>query len=509
MANQFVGEVERLSGRVNPVWGTLAVLLKNGRPERVYVPGERLSRGLNAPLFGVLDVVQVQTDEEPVTLRFTDVVTKNSDPNAIEGYSIPELTLSVRVRINPTEEYGRFKAHIRKHGPRFADALLDEIGNGLNSRVRSRVAQKHVSELRQVSMSDILAASEEFEAGRMPFEFGSGVLQVTSLSAAVSQWPSDYEILVQTTQQTAIGVAQERSAMTVGIARNEKDLVLGLGEVGNEAKLLSAKLELLQPLADQLGIPVDMLLAPERRGEIESGARQFLGDLLQPQNIRILRENPALLNTLFANSGFAAPTLQQTNPSIDRGSYSQLPAVADSDLGTGPIDAEEIYAGRNYPDLTVDRRLASVWNGVYGADNVGELMALGSSVDGDTGTVVQVSGNTGGSEAQSAEFVNRLRRLLNVATVRVLVLRRVDRDGLLRDWILAAEGSVAEGLNVVTEVSDDNGLERLQVFVGGDPDRARDVVRRLLSARRTELPALVAVLPYADVKLYAGSPGSV
>src|SRR4051794_9139368 len=105
VGNQFVGEIERLSGRVNTVWGTLAVLLKNGRPERVYVPGERLSRGLNAPMFGVLEIVQVMAEDVAVTLKFKDVVTKNADSNAIEGYSIPELILSVRVRINPTEDY--------------------------------------------------------------------------------------------------------------------------------------------------------------------------------------------------------------------------------------------------------------------------------------------------------------------------------------------------------------------------------------------------------------------
>lgn len=502
MANQFVGEIERLAGRVNTTWGTVAVLLKNGRPERVYVPGERLSRGLNAPLFGVLEIVQVKTDDEDVTLRFSDVVTKNADPNALEGYSIPEIRLSVRVRLNPNEGYARFKAHISKHGPRFAEALLDEVRNGLNSRVRGLVGLRTISDLRQASVSDILGADTT------PFEFGSGVLHVTSLVADVTRWPTAYVDLVETTQQTAVGVAQEKSDATVGIAKNEKDLILGLGEVGNEAKLLTTKLELLRPIANELGIPVDMLLMPERRGEVESGARQFLGDLLQPQNMRILRDNPALLSTLLANSGFAAPTLQQTAAPIERQEYSQLGAASDSDPGTGPIDVEEIYSD-SVLEFTVDRRLASVWAGVYGAGNSGQLKALGSSINGDSGTVVVVSGQAIGSEAQSAQFVNRLRQLLRVDEVRVLNLGGVGRNDLLREWVVAAAGPDAEGLEVVSEVQDDNGLERLQVFVGGDATRARNVVRDLLSAKRTELPALEAVLPYAEVKLYAGSVGSV
>lgn len=45
-------------------------------------------------------------------------------------------------------------------------------------------------------MSDILGAAGEHGTGRTPCEFGSGVLQVTSIATVVSQRPSAYETLL-------------------------------------------------------------------------------------------------------------------------------------------------------------------------------------------------------------------------------------------------------------------------------------------------------------------------
>lgn len=501
MANQFVGEIERLVGRSNPAWGTLTVLIKNGAPAHVYVPGERLSRGLNAPLFGVLELVQVRTDDVPIKLSFEDIVTKSIENGQVEGYAIPHLSLSVNVRINPADNYAAFKAHIRTHGPQFADALIAEISNGLNSRLRSTLAQRTIAELREGSLSDVLGAS------RTPFQFSSGVLLVTSLVASVREWPAAYVEIVKTKQGTAVGVAQAESDRTIGVAEIETTLTRVLGEARIEATTLQERVKLLTPVAHELGLPVEYLVNPSHRESIESRASEILNNVLQSPNGQILRQNPALLSVLLGNTGLGAPRLQQSpSPSSYSGEAAQ---ALDSSPMTGPIDAEELGIIPGAPVLTIDRRLGMVWEGVYGGLGDTNLLGLGSGASGDSAAVVVVSEGTQGSEAQHAQFVNRLRRLLKASEVKTLWLSPADSSGLIKQWLVAAHGTSAEGLTVTSELVDEHGLLTLNAFVGGEASLARDVVRSLLSPERAELPALVSVLPYADLRLYAGQSGSV
>ncbi|MDO9399038.1 MAG: hypothetical protein Q7T71_21025, partial [Herbiconiux sp.] len=124
--NPFVGPVEQLRGFNNAAWGTLAVVLRNGRPAGTIVPGSRFARGWNgAPLLGRLEIVQIQTDPVELTLSVKDIATADA-----AGYLVESVTLRVNVAINPAGDFAAFSDHIQTHGPQFASALVVEIENG-------------------------------------------------------------------------------------------------------------------------------------------------------------------------------------------------------------------------------------------------------------------------------------------------------------------------------------------------------------------------------------------
>jgi hypothetical protein len=62
MPNEFVGAEQQVRGLNNASWGTVAVIIRNGVPDRVVTPGSRFGRGWRAPLMGAVTLVPIQTD---------------------------------------------------------------------------------------------------------------------------------------------------------------------------------------------------------------------------------------------------------------------------------------------------------------------------------------------------------------------------------------------------------------------------------------------------------------
>lgn len=457
LPNEFVGAVESLKGLAHPTWGSVAVILRNGRPERLVLPGSRFGRGWRAPLVGDLAFAPVQTDSVPFGLRSPEVPTQ-------DGYHI-SITLDARVRLNPAGDYRYLDAFVRGGGPNFADDLVMEVRQGLERLLFDSIGRASHAELRAKAPAAFLVA-EGF-----PIALGSGLLLVTSLTVGAVEW-----------DQRAIALEDVR-----------KDHIVDVTRVHHESALGHERLDALGPLAQRLGLPAMAMAFPEqyqadldRLDRDQQRAHETLLAMLTPEMRGAAARNPLLLETLAERAGLA---IGHGSPPVVRAQQARplgIAAGADDDLD----DITAIIVEGDDVDLNLDRALQRLWQT---AEDV-PLLGIDSSGRGaSTATVVAVT-QTGARI--HPETPATLAKAMGGVIPTVIVLAAGSLQELVEQWFEQALAD-GEGLRVVACPDGDV----LTISVEGPLAKANAAVKQLNDPGEHALAAFEALLSFVRVDI--------
>lgn len=554
--NRFVGPVEQLAGRINANAGSVIVILKNGNPHKVLLPGKRITRGFGAPMLGKLEAVQVNTSDVSLGLTLENVLTKSAIDGWLEGYSIPTIEIDLTIQINPNDDFSKLQQHIKQRGSQFAESLIAESTTGLESFVRSELSSWDMSDLRHMSVATVLGSQ------KTPFSFGSGVLRITSLSAKVPEWPVEYLRRVASVQNETATIAETHSDQAVLSVKAGYEREMALAQEAHEAELnaikqshqftaeiatlhheilinskksvaehqiqfqqsahdiedLGERVKGLAPLAKALDIPLKALIDPDQQSGIIAGAQELLTKMVDPANSRFIRDNPQLFAIALHNAGFDA----LSRPRISNGGSAQSPAGALSPDHPEPMpssqfpnaetdsSADEVYTAAIIIDdeLSTDARLVRIWKSVYSNNVVESLTAIGSAQDGHQATVMVVLEQPLPEHPPLAkEFRTKVAHLLKVEDVTIMRFSSSDYNGLAQQFIAQTARPSTSKLRVTTRIAADSlGLSAFHIYLGGNTEHARGTRDYLNGTGGTELKALESLLPFSGIIIHVGMP---
>lgn len=462
MPNEFVGAEQRVRGLNNAGWGTVAVLLRNGLPDRVITPGSRFARGFRAPLLGNVTLVPIQTDAVPIGFDIADATTA-------DGYQIG-LRLNTLIRINGASDYRHLTEFVQRHGRNFADALIQEIQRGLESWVTGRIGAELHAQLRRRPMSSVLDID-------MPFTFGSNTLVVVSFTVGDVRW----------------------DAKAVELENVIKDRPIQVASAANDEHLSSYRLAIFTPLAAQLGVSAAELAFPERHQLTQQNAKELALELLKPHNRTLWQRDPTVLTNLFTAAGL--PPAAMGTPGRQALAGPDDRSEPTLSLGTGAAGAYGSAAGaptaapspEAVEDVNTDKRLLRFWLRSHQGTPVG----IAGARTGSAAMVIIVRDTAPGAEpAPADDFVPYFSGL----PVRLVELRSAPLSSLVGQWIDALFPD--SGVTSSVRVDDDDVL---YLGIGGTAATARDVIKRLDDPADPSLDALEALLSYAGIQLQLGS----
>lgn len=447
LPNEFVGPEERLEGLANASWGSVAILLRNGEPQRLVTPGSRFGRGWRAPFIGTLTFVQVNTDSAPFGMSVTGVPTR-------DGYHVG-LDFDARVKLNPSDDFRHLKSFIERSGRGFADDLIAEVQRGLEQLAYSVIATFDHQMLRERSLSNAFA-----QVG-LPFAVDSGLLMVTSLNVGNVAW----------------------DAKAIELENVSKDQKVKSAAVRAESTLGAERLQVFAEVAAQLGLPPAALAYPEQYALSQQRSHEALLALLRPEMRMVWQRNPGLLDNLFQRAGIPSGSILQPIAPV---TYSQLPAGR-SEITEILVEPEEdVELNRN---LTLRR----AWTAHEGEE------VLGIEVGGRGRPAPTIIAVTRSGRRPGTETIDALTRVAGGGAVRLLVLRYGDWNDLVAQWFHQVEPQFAH-----LRVSIEREGEDLRVRVHGPALEAHAAVERLTAPGETPLEALEELTPFVRIDVELG-----
>ncbi|WP_155855395.1 hypothetical protein, partial [Actinotalea ferrariae] len=298
-------------------WSTVAVLLRNGKPDRLLQPGRRFARAWGAPILGRLQLVQVNTGVEPTNVTIRNIRTKD-----VREWAISSLKLRLSVQINAANDYSALEQHVRSYGPGFANALLDELSNGIDQYVRSTLARYSHRELHTSSLPDILFPTGE------PTPIGNSSLAVRSATVVAVEW-SPYFL----------------------------EELKGIETATTEKVVTERKIDLYEELSSRVGIPAWHLANPEVMKLERAAAMELVGKLLEPANRSLLQRDPTLLPALLMQAGLTTPPVAGDGGAPGRTGRSGATAARQLDARPS-APALPVAPGDDTPDLSLNARLS-------------------------------------------------------------------------------------------------------------------------------------------------------
>lgn len=450
MANEFVGPEEALEGLANATWGSVAVVLKNGEPQRLVRPGSRFGRGWRASFLGNLTFAQISTDSQPFGISVKDIPTSDSYHVGAE--------LDVRVRLNPVSDYRHLEGFILTAGRAFAEDLIQEVRRGLETLVFETFGRYSHHDLRKTPMPVVFNYP-------LPMTLGSGLLQVTSLSVLRVDW----------------------DARALEVENAWKDRVANEARARADAQLGEEKLAIYAPVAAQLGLPPEALAYPEQHRLSQQRAHEALLALLKPEMRMVWQRNPELLHNLFQHAGISAPPSQYGAPprEVSGGHQAVLTAAAD--------DTEIIVDPGEAIELNRDVKLVRAWN----ANETQGVLGIGMAREGESAVVLAVTSQ--GARPQPATLES-LRQVTGKADTETIVLRAGPWQDLVSDWF---SRSAPDPTGLRVDVAEENG--GLVIRVCGPAVRADEAVKHLNSPGSLRLSALEQLVPFLFVDVALGT----
>lgn len=486
--NAFVGQPRTLRRGEHPELGTLLLVLQNGRPDRVVVPGGRIWRGFRAPIIGNLQVVPLNEGSVDVQQTVRDVVTAGQ-----EKFVVRSVPLELRVRLNPADDYVALRSFMTQRGTSYADDLLAELRNGVDELVRSVFAVTPHDALYGAPVAGIL------KPGSAPIPCAHGLMLIESLAIGGSiEWSETYLKIKEANDATLVGLATQRSDETLGTDRARVD-----------ATVLSARYREFAPLAAALNVPIDYFVNPEALAASRETATEIIAKLLEPGNRALLQRDPAMLGNLLQATGLTNLMNQLGPPSqitLDGASHATLqhePAIgaAPARPASGP-PTEPLSLGEpgDAMGLNLDRRLARLWSTAGPLDP--QLIGLAADAEGDAATVIAVSART--AVAVPADFTARAAALLRVQHVTVISLVAASYAELAEAWLTQVLGQASHTVTAQIDITDAGGLDQLVISLDGDPRACHAMVQQLDKPGLTARGALEALLPFAGLMIELG-----
>lgn len=448
MPNEFVGAEEPVRGLNNAAWGTVSVVLKNGLPDRVITPGSRFARGWRAPLMGSISLAPIQTDAVPFGFEMSDVLTA-------DGYQVG-LTLNTLVRVNDADDYGYLSEFVRRNGRNFGDALIQEVQRGLETWVNSRIAGVIHADLRRRSMVAVLGTTS------LPFAFGSRVLTVVSFTVSDQRW----------------------DPKAIELENTLKDAPIQRAAAANEEQLGTYRLAIFAPLAQQLGVSAAELAFPERHQVSQQNAKELALELLKPHNRVLWQRDPEMLSNLFTAAGITAP------PAV--GPYQvqvapRWPREIAQDEPTAILPSHQLAE-----DLNVDKRLRRIW--LSQRDEV-PIGIAGAQTAREAAVLVVLEQPEPVTFPEAAPFSPFFAGL----PVKVTAFAPGSVQELVERWLLSLPSTT--DVRATADLDDD---EVLTLRLDGSAARVREAVKRLNDPASSALPALEALLSFAEVRVVVG-----
>lgn len=440
MANEFFADPVPFSGRMHASFGGLALILRNGVVDRVITPGRRFARAWRAPMMGDLAFIEIFTGDRSFGLAYQDLATS-------DGFHVG-LQLDAVVRVNDAGGYQYLESFVQQHGADFSQAIIQELDNGLRSVLARTVHDRTHSELR-------LRGADAAKLGRLPVAFGTQVLQLVSYSITGITW-----------DDVALEAERIHKSRSVDLAQAQSD----------EARLTERTL-LLQPLADQLGIPLTLLVDKEiHEGQTQAAIEAFkaLPETVQRQ---MVRQDPDIVYRLMGQQPPATRSWLQAgghDPAFlpSGNTARQLPVGEDADALT-----EVIIDVEQFIDLNKTAKLARLWSKRTNASLAGISGAVGE----DRATVLVVTPATeipGGFQQDVTDFYGK------PADVRMLTPGSL--DDLVSAWFRQVVPEPGD-LSVQATIGDD---DIVRIEISGSPLPAREVKNRLIQSGNPDTEAL-------------------
>jgi hypothetical protein len=270
---QDVGSLSRLVGAVTnvPDWsfnvypGTVAVVLRNGKPVRVRQPGGSW-RAFNMPLLGKIDAVPVSTEYLTGTFRFEHVQTSDSMP-------LQSMSITAKFRIDDSDDYAGLLAYVGRAGTNFAELIEPEFRQSLDEMVRSIVVGFTHQQLYSMG-----ALTQLFP---VPRRLMDGLFRIESVLGARPEWHRAFVEAQQIRIETDIELTRKAAEVEVEVAEGSVSTV-------RDARLAQEALRRGRTL-DEYERPELVSAREDRRHEAEMAALSA-----QTEIIKAALENPRL-----------------------------------------------------------------------------------------------------------------------------------------------------------------------------------------------------------------------
>lgn len=507
-SSPFVGPLEDLHGVPHAALGTIAVVVRNGKPERVIAPGRRMVRGVNVPLSGHLQVIQVTVDPVSTDLfTVTDIPTRDSGlAGGLRGssigmveqkpaYDVRRIVLKAVVQLDPAFDYRAFRELVLRRGVNFAETLTHDLGRLLDQMVRTHLRQVTHEELYARGAADVL-----MPRGDLP-RLDGGLFRLTGLQVVELVMSEDFlrarRSATEITTTAAIDRLRNEARLGVDVEALDHRAVLTARQMEHDAnerkegvridaEVLELQITTLAPLAARLGIPLVYFTNPIILRDKQDMAIKVLEQLSDPVVAATLRKVPGLLESAGAalTTSISMPTALMSSP-MDAGGVPTAPRQID------PGVVHDL-------DLSVDTRLRRVVT--TSAPSVGRIFGVVGEPIGRRAAVLIVAERADPELVEAERLPGALAGALGVDQVQVGIIavrEAQDAKGVVRSWLQRVHpGAVLER---VTEDGD-----RLIVEIGGDPGAARAAVDALNRPDEPAAVALQSLLGSAEVDIRVG-----
>ena len=482
MPNPFVGSPRALDRADHAELGSLLVVLQNGKPDRLILPGRRIWRSFRAPLIGDLQVVSINVGTVDVFQNVRNVATADS-----EGYLIANVPLKLRVRLDGSRGYEPLQAFLMSRGATFAEDLVDLLRNSVDAMVRSSLRDKFHEDLYRGGIGEAI-----FPNAR-GISFADGILVAESITIVNEvEWSPVF-----------VELKAQKDRALVGLASQRTDSVLGVDKARIDYEITAAQYREFAVLARQLGVPVETFVRPEAIAASNAQAADLLGKLLEPGNRAILSRDPAMLGRLIEASGIGqfAQTSGLDNLTREVISSAEASAVHDS-LRARPSEADRPWAieppsglAHEPFELNKEQRLVRLLQSEPSLKAA--IEGIGLEVAESEAFIVAVTLPTS-TVTFPSDFPKRVAGLLQVQHVTVRLLRGSSYSDLVTNWLeQEIPASVLDSISTRVEVIDEGDWEVLSLSLGGEPRVAYSVEQSLNGVGNMSRRALERVLPFA------------
>lgn len=362
---------DSLLGPVRPYrWGDVAtvgswlVVYHHQKPVDLRPVGQRLWRGLDAPLLG-LEVAQLSTEAFAVSLEERHLA-------CADHLGLHRLELVIDCRLDPEEGKSDLLRLMATEGRTFATSLIDQARRRVSKHVRDVLGSHSSHDVARSSLDTLLFADGIPTAG-------SKALHIVGARVVAEEESVELTRLRQELQrddvEAKLGGVRHREAertLTQILYQEQQDLATARAQ----GRVLAVELEEQTARAQKLGLPPLALAEPELWARLTDAKRELLLALLgSPHHASLIRRHPELLTAALSQvSGKPGDGRLERQGLMILDSAAPHLALTAPDAKVAPMTTARKLLDR--PGLRVDDTIQEVWRSQGGMPLSGAAFAV-------------------------------------------------------------------------------------------------------------------------------------